>query len=135
MKRTIFIILLLTSCFLKPAAFSIIHDLSWDMLNRDLIPRAQFQKELAACRYLALYGLLRLAQAPMFHDAHAPLIIGQVPGQQAIDRIHVQNNVQKKPRQKRYYHYQNIKNNNRVDRQHHAHINMRIQQPRNKKYK
>jgi len=132
-KRTIFIILLLTSCFLKPAAFSIIHDLSWDMLNRDLIPRAQFQKELAACRYLALYGLLRLAQAPMFHDAHAPLIIGQVPEEQ-VRIMHRRDNIRKKQPKKKQC-YQNIKNNNRVDRQHHAHINMRIQQPRNKKYK
>jgi len=115
MKQQVFVILLLTSCFLKPAALSLAHD------------------ELAAAQVVAMCGLMRvLLDAP---ERRVSLPV-RVPEQPVINRVPAHNNVQIKwPKQKRYYHYQNNKNNNRSDRQCHAHINMRVQQPKQRNQK
>src|SRR5437764_14188349 len=91
MKQQVFIFLLLTSCFLKPAALSLAHD------------------ELAAAQFVAMYGLVRaLLDAPEIHV----LLPLRAPEQPVINRIPAPNNIHiKRPKQKRYYLYQNNKNN------------------------
>lgn len=90
----------------------------------------RLHKELAACQFLATFGL-----TTALLDAPAERVLLHIPEQQAVNIMFVQNDMPNKKLPKQKWYYQNNKNNNRVDRSRHAQINMQVKQPKQRNQK
>ena len=138
MKHNIFVVLLLTCCFLKSAENDIDRRVITGRLIFELggIPEKEMQKlrddsDRQWSGFNAFEFYLGTEKLSAFMAAMEKRI---APREPVIRREPVSCDVPqpqkqyKKCTQKQYYH----KNNNRFDRQKHAQINMHVQQPRSK---